>query len=525
MRAGAHRLRLAVPIISLLVIATPAQAATLVVTKASDSADGACDADCSLREAIIAANADATADEIVLPAAVLRLERSPFPDDNSGDVGDLDVTGDLTIRGQGANATTVNSTIEARVFDVLGPNTDLRLRDLTVTGGHARFPDDSGGGINAEKSGELSLERVIVRDNVAQGAASVGPGGGIYKSGGRLVVRDSAIVGNRGVAAGFGGGIFAESTSAELTNVTVAENLAGHRGGGVYLSAAAGDFVNVTIVSNEARGFGGGLDGDLSLLRLRSSIVAANAAPTEPECTSPGPASDGGNVGPAACGLTQPSDASPADPGLGPLSTSGIPVREPLPGSPAVDRAIGPCPLTDARGVPRPQGPACDSGAGELPVPPLAPPTDTTAPVGSKLAFVPRRFRPRVKRAPSIASASARKRGKRSRRTSRASYRLSEDARVRFTVRRRVTGRKKGKRCLIGKRSRRLGKARKCRRFVRVRGAFTHRGKQGANRFRFSGYVRGRRLRPGVYRMSGVPTDAAGNRGRRFSGSFVIARR
>jgi len=32
----------------------------------------------------------------------------------------------------------------------------------------------------------------------------------------------------------------------------------------------------------------------------------------------------------------------------------------------------------------------------------------------------------------------------------------------------------------------------------------------------------GRRLRSGVYRMIGVPTDAAGNRGRRFGGSFVI---
>jgi len=150
---------------------------------------------------------------------------------------------------------------------------------------------------------------------------------------------------------------------------------------------------------------------------------------------------------------------------------------------------------------------------------------DTTAPVGSRLRFRPRRFRAKRKRAPSIATTSAKKRGKRSRRTSRVSYRLSEDARVRFIVRRRAIGRKKGKRCVIGKRARRLRKAKRCKRFVPVKGAFTHTGTQGADHFRFSGYVRGRRLRPGVYRMVGVPTDGAGNRGRRFGASFVIARR
>ncbi len=196
--------------------------------------------------------------------------------------------------------------------------------------------------------------------------------------------------------------------------------------------------------------------------------------------------------------------------------------------SPTIDSGIGSPgngPL-DIDGEPRSRGSAPDIGADEFPSPPPAlSATDITAPVGSKLRFKPRRFRAKRKHGPSIARTSAKKRRKRSRRTSRVSYRLSEDARVRFIVQRRVTGRKKGKRCVIGKRARRLRKAKKCKRFVRVKGAFTHTGKHGANRFRFSGYVRGRRLRPGVYRMIGVPTDGAGNRGRRFGGSFVAARR
>jgi outer membrane protein assembly factor BamB len=150
---------------------------------------------------------------------------------------------------------------------------------------------------------------------------------------------------------------------------------------------------------------------------------------------------------------------------------------------------------------------------------------DTTAPVGFRLRFSPRHFRSMRKRAPSIAAASAKTRRNRVRRTSLVSYRLTEAARVRFIVRRRVIGRKKGRRCLIGKQRRRLHKAKRCSRFVRRKGAFSDAGKQGANRFRFSGYVGGRRLRPGVYRMVGVPSDAAGNRGRRFGRSFAIARR
>ncbi|HEX6229034.1 MAG TPA: choice-of-anchor Q domain-containing protein [Solirubrobacterales bacterium] len=197
--------------------------------------------------------------------------------------------------------------------------------------------------------------------------------------------------------------------------------------------------------------------------------------------------------------------------------------------SPTIDAGIaspeiGP---TDIDREPRSQGSAPDIGADEFPALPPTP-SDATAPVGSKLSFTPRRFRPKRKRAPSIATTSAKKR-KRSRQTARVSYRLSENAGVRFTVRRFVFGFEKTfgktKRCLVGKRARRLRKGKKCKKLVRVKGAFAHAGRQGANRFRFSGYVGGRRLRPGAYRMLGVPTDAAGNRGRRFGASFVIAPR
>jgi CSLREA domain-containing protein len=47
---------------------TVVSADTFPVTKTGDTRDGACDADCSLREAIIAANEAPGADTILLPA-------------------------------------------------------------------------------------------------------------------------------------------------------------------------------------------------------------------------------------------------------------------------------------------------------------------------------------------------------------------------------------------------------------------------------------------------------------------------
>jgi len=388
------RVLFVVAVLASLAIAAPAHAATFVVTKKGDSLDFVCNADCSLRDAVTAANADPAADEIVLPAGVLRL--SLLMVENTNIAGDLDVTSDLTIRGAGAAATTIQSAAGDRVLDLHGAAADLRLLDLTVTGGRALAPNDFGGGIRSQGTGELSLERVVVRDNFSQGAASNGHGGGIYKGAGRLVVRDSAIVGNQALSSGFGGGIFlnALGTSAELTNVTIAENYAGSSGGGIYSNhAIPAALVHVTVAGNEAGSSNGGIDGDAASFRLRSSIVAANAAPANPDCgPSFAPLSDGGNVGPPACGLTQSSDAQTGDPALGPLSATAIPVREPLAGSPALDRAVGPCPAADARGLPRPQGAACDAGAAELAVLPAAVPAAGVSPAPRLLAL-PRKLR------------------------------------------------------------------------------------------------------------------------------------
>src|SRR5512143_2212057 len=72
------------------VFVTPARAATFTVTKTADTNDGVCDADCSLREAISAANASPGADTISLPAGtyLLTLTNAGGTNEDSNATGD-----------------------------------------------------------------------------------------------------------------------------------------------------------------------------------------------------------------------------------------------------------------------------------------------------------------------------------------------------------------------------------------------------------------------------------------------------
>jgi hypothetical protein len=101
-------------------------------------------------------------------------------------------------------------------------------------------------------------------------------------------------------------------------------------------------------------------------------------------------------------------------------------------------------------------------------------------------------------------------------------YRLDEASTVTFTVEKAARGRRVGRACR--RPTRRNRKRRRCTRLVRVRGSFTHQGAAGQNRFRFTGRLARKALRPGRYRLVGSPVDAAGNRGKRVARAFRIIR-
>jgi CSLREA domain-containing protein len=113
-----------------------AAAAEFSVTRADDPApDGCTPSDCSLREAVAAANAAPGFDRIVLPASPVayQLTRGGAGEDLNA-TGDLDVTGDLEIAGLGAAQAVMVQGTPDRLLHVL-PDAGLWLRNLTLQGG------------------------------------------------------------------------------------------------------------------------------------------------------------------------------------------------------------------------------------------------------------------------------------------------------------------------------------------------------------------------------------------------------
>jgi hypothetical protein len=139
--------------------------------------------------------------------------------------------------------------------------------------------------------------------------------------------------------------------------------------------------------------------------------------------------------------------------------------------------------------------------------------TDALAPRFLSLALSPTAFAA-FSSGPSVRSAGAR--------GTRVSYRLSEAARATFRVQRALAGRRVDGRCVRPTRANR-GKP-PCERYRTLRGSFSHRGTAGLNRFRFSGRLAGRKLRPGGYRFVVTAKDAAGNTSRPVRSLFRIIR-
>ena len=200
-----------------------ASAASFTVTRFDDPVPGACDpSDCSLREAVIAANAAAGSDTIVLPAGIYTLT-IPDSTESSGATdatrGDLDVTDALEIETSGGSAgidagarfsvgaSSISITepgTTARVLHVV--STSLTTTSLGVKGGSA----DPGAGIQVE-NGSLNMSGGVLL-NVANGTCC---GGGIGAIASNVVLAGTRIS-NNAVAMCCGGGIYNESSSVTI---------------------------------------------------------------------------------------------------------------------------------------------------------------------------------------------------------------------------------------------------------------------------------------------------------------------
>lgn len=442
--APVHLLLLPALLFGLPALASPSTAgATFVVDTSVDEVDvspgdGLCagpSGGCTLRAAVMEANALVGPDEIYLPGG----PAAPAPSLNITGVGedasltgDLDVLDDLTISGDGmALSGAEASALGDRALHV-HPGVNLVLSGVSFFWPDAGSGQDGGGllnegtvsmveasfqagraarGAGVMNRGKLTLVRSVVAYNTASDA-----GGGIGNEG-TLEIQQSTIAGNQ-VSAGPGGAIDNHATL-HAFNTTLSQNRASHLAAALYNAPGASAVLNnVTLFANAvpfgepaSSGAGGVFNAAGGFVRLGNSILAVNAFGAgydQADCMG-SIESAGHNLFGSLAGCSLSGDLSGnlvgLDPMLEPLGsldpaqTWGHPPR---PGSPAIDAGSpavpgsggGACEPGDQRGRSRPVGPACDIGSYEVESPgptatvfrptPTAPPsptaTDTPSP-------------------------------------------------------------------------------------------------------------------------------------------------
>jgi CSLREA domain-containing protein len=315
-RLGAPRVaRVLVLAASLVALALPAGAqgaTTITVNTTADELNA--DGDCSLREAIQAANTNAATDACPAGSGPDSIAfRSNVRGTIALTLGELSITETLTIRGPGPSKLAVSGNNSSRVFNITAGS--AQILGLRITGGNgggiANFAaltlKDSrvdhntatlGGGIHTAPSSTLTLERSLVSENQAI------EGGGIYAQfgSGTVTLRSSQVRGN---TAQLGGGINNRSDDFTLTGTQVSGNTASLNSGGIRnqsgtmrlrLALVSGNKAPVaagistsgtltvegsTVSGNTATQSGGGIVGanlNTAITTVRLSLVVGNTA-------------------------------------------------------------------------------------------------------------------------------------------------------------------------------------------------------------------------------------------------------
>jgi hypothetical protein len=264
-----------------------ALATTLDVDRADDTAAAtACTAapnDCSLRGAIIAANADAGATPVIInlqPATTYNLTLTNATQENSAATGDLDITTNLhalTIAGGGSsgpNASVIDAaglnagSVRDRAFHVTGSGVAVTFQDLVIRNGRAADDGTSGASTNPaaqnanrvgggilNNGGSVTLTNVLVQSCQALGKGDSlvnehttldAHGGGLASLGatGNVVITGSTFTGN--TAAGGNGGNFNNGAGSNA------------KGGSIYFEGGTLDIGASRILLSSASGGVGG---------------------------------------------------------------------------------------------------------------------------------------------------------------------------------------------------------------------------------------------------------------------------
>lgn len=310
---------------------------------------------CSLRAAVMEANAVPGVEEIRLPAGVTHVLTIDGGFENAAATGDLDITEGVVITGGG----TIDATaILDRILDIRHSSGLVELENLDLRG-TAMTPGSIqvGSVLLHESSGAL----LVSRSDFSGTAHPIGSA--VHLGGGPAIVSATTMRSEPGEGSPTTLAI-AASSQVTLANVTVR---------GVPTPNVSGPAVVVY-------GVPPGSIGPSEVTVHHSSILgtwvggATISGSIVEECltsfiyTYPLPTSAGRNVEEGTtCGFDEPDDQQNTDALLGPLADNGgaVPTALPAPGSPVID--TGPCTLSvDGRWLPRPVGGSCDSGAVEV---------------------------------------------------------------------------------------------------------------------------------------------------------------
>jgi CSLREA domain-containing protein len=403
---------------------------TLMVTKLADTKDGACNADCSLREAIATAGPNDTITFASGLEGTITLRNT------------LKISKNLTINGPGTATIIISGNNAVRVFYV-DAGVNFTLRNLTVSRGNtkgvagsadtpSKTGGDAGGGGLYSDGGIVTIINSTFSDNRATGGAGGGGGrwggqgmGGAVYSAGTLVVLNSTFSQNQAKGgpgspsvvertgslggAGLGGAIFSMGTLAAVNSTFSGNKAIGeHRAigyssdpwvgrgparlrprdgyGGAILAISDTWMSNCTLANNTAS-VGGAIFrpsrisiknkwviNPFGVITIKNTLIVDSSPGSNCVAST---ISGGYNIdGDGTCDLTAAGDLSKINPKLGPLKNNGgATFTHALPsGSPAIDGGNpagctdheGAAILTDQRGRNRPWAERCGIGAFEF---------------------------------------------------------------------------------------------------------------------------------------------------------------
>jgi CSLREA domain-containing protein len=232
-----------------------AGAATITVTM---TADGSVAGECTLRDAIAAANTNtATAGCVAGDAGH---DDVVFAPDVTGTIaltaGELEIVEEASITGPGAELLTIDAQQASRIFSMTGDaSLTTTLTGMTIANGRTTAEGDSGGAIKC-------LTALTLVDSIVTGSSTAGPnapGGGLFTATTTLLTR-STVSGNWTEGYGSpGGGVMVVFGLATLTDSTISDNFTqGDTSGGGGLVVFWGWFdamlINSTISGNATYG-------------------------------------------------------------------------------------------------------------------------------------------------------------------------------------------------------------------------------------------------------------------------------